>query len=204
MNIFVTGTDTGVGKTLVSALLVLKTGYKYWKPIQTGAHPMTDRQWVAERIGYELTEPEIYQLKTPVSPDYAAKVEGVRITAESILARMPKGPLVIEGCGGVMVPLNSSELVLDLIEMMKAKVFLVARGQLGTINHTLLSIDSLKNRKINLEGLIISGDVPDETIRSIKNFSGIEPIWKIPSIDQFTKENLFNLANKLKWEVIWD
>ena len=144
---FITGTDTGIGKTVVSALLCVALDAIYWKPIQTGTREGTDTETVMQlaQLPRHRTLPESYRFKPPVSPHLAAKWAGVRIELRKI--RMPapvQGSLIAEGAGGVLVPLNRTQLMTDLMRHLNLPVVLVARTSLGTINHTLLSLAALR------------------------------------------------------------
>jgi dethiobiotin synthetase len=144
--IFITGIGTGVGKTLVSAIVTEALGASYWKPVQAGFEDGTDTGWVGERISEARLHPELYKLKLPASPHIAAREEGVRIDLDKIAERLAvileqksDSQLVIEGAGGLLVPLNESEFVLDLIRRLDVTVLLVSRNYLGSINHSLLT-----------------------------------------------------------------
>ncbi len=153
MRIFITGTDTDVGKTVISSWLCVHSGYDYIKPIQTGRER---DQSTVKALSQAVIHPECYLLKTPVSPHHAASLENVRIETENI--PLPDVPnLIVEGAGGVLVPLNENTLMIDLIKYLGTPVILVARTTLGTINHTLLSLEALKSRGIPVLGVILNG-----------------------------------------------
>jgi len=141
--IFITGTGTGVGKTLVAAILVEALKADYWKPVQAGFENGTDTKWISSVISDPATEvyPELHILKTPASPHIAARQEGKRISVKEICDAVPAHPrsLLIEGAGGIMVPLNEKEFMFDLISALDAEVVLVSRNYLGSINHSLLT-----------------------------------------------------------------
>src|SRR5262245_26855611 len=151
-DIFITGTDTGVGKTLLSALLVAALDRKYWKPIQTGASEGTDRATVVKWAGItaEQTYPESYIFNPPVSPHLAAREKGTVIDLQRIQRPAAAEAIVIEGAGGVLVPINDNEVMLDLIRQLGAPVLVAARTTLGTINHTLLTVAAIRNANISL------------------------------------------------------
>lgn len=187
--IFVTGTDTGIGKTLVSAVITAgRRGY-YWKPIQSGLDSITDTEWVRSATslpdGHFLSE--TYRLKEPLSPHVSASMEGVRIDPD--LINLPGGiaPLVVEGAGGVMVPLNDDFFMIDLMKKIGIPVLVVARSGLGTINHTLLTIEALRKRSIEIAGIVMNGKRnPDnkmaiEKMGKVKVVAEIEPL---PMIDE--------------------
>ncbi|MGE0525688.1 MAG: dethiobiotin synthase [Bdellovibrionales bacterium] len=186
---FVTGTDTGVGKTVVSAILSTGLGASYWKPVQTGVGPgreESDSTFVSQ---WDIpVHPEAYIFPDPLSPHAAAQIAGQEISLTKILAIRPAAsPLVVEGAGGVMVPLNSRDFILDLIECMEIPVILVTRSTLGTINHTLLSLNALRGRGIPVAGVVICGP-PDSTNRAaIANYGDVEILGEVSPCRQFSR-----------------
>lgn len=181
--IIITGTDTDVGKTVVAAGLAqcLKNAF-YWKPIQAGIEPETDTDRVKALSGLppERFLPEAYRLRTPASPHLAAQMDDVIITPNRLHLPDVAGPLVVEGAGGVMVPLTQDYLALDLFVRWHAPVILVARTALGTINHSLLSIEALRSRGITIGGIIFSGDAHEENERIIPHISGVPSLGRLP------------------------
>ena len=154
--LFVTGTDTGVGKSYVAALLVAGLEAAYWKPVQSGAD--ADADWVRRVAGLpaERVLPETYRLRAPLSPHEAARREGVQIEMSRFV--LPKRKrLIVEGAGGVMVPLDDRHLMVDLMVDLGLPVLVVARSELGTINHTLLTLDQLRRRGCPLWGVVVNG-----------------------------------------------
>ena len=154
--LFVTGTDTGVGKSYVAALLVAGLEAAYWKPVQSGAD--ADADWVRRVAGLpaERVLPETYRLRAPLSPHEAARREGVQIEMSRFV--LPKRKrLIVEGAGGVMVPLDDRHLMVDLMVDLGLPVLVVARSELGTINHTLLTLDQLRRRGCPLLGVVVNG-----------------------------------------------
>ncbi len=184
-HIFVTGTDTGVGKTLVSALLAKRLHRCYWKPIQSGMDSPTDSEFVAGIISSLRILPELYRLRAPLSPHQSAHLEQKEISIEKILATCQEisDPIVIEGAGGLLVPLNSCNLMIDLISSMSCAVILVARSTLGTINHTLLSLEALRSRKIEPLGVVMVGAPNPENRNSIEKFGKVRVLAEIPWVD---------------------
>lgn len=168
---FVTAIGTDSGKTLASAILVEALGADYWKPIQAGFPKDSDtiRALVSSKRNIYG---ESYVFKTPASPHAAAKIEDVKITLNKIVIPVHKNPLVIEGAGGLMVPLNNQDLMIDLISQIQAPVILVVNIYLGCINHTLLSLEALRLRNIALKGLIFNGASNSETERIILEKAG--------------------------------
>lgn len=190
--IVVTGTDTGIGKTIFSAALSGALQARYWKPVQSGLEEETDSQLVA-RLGV-LAEgdvlPEVYRLKTPASPHYAARVDGVEIRLESLDPKPQTRPLVIEGAGGLLVPLNETETYADAFRRWQAPVVLCARTQLGTINHTLLSLEVLRARGIPVLGVAFIGDEVAESQRIIGVMGKVKLLGRLPMLPVLSRENL--------------
>ena len=188
MKLFITGISTDVGKTIVSAIIVEALEADYWKPIQAGDLENSDSQKVKEYVANSKSKfhPNSYALNTPASPHYAAEVDGIVIELNKITERKTQNHLVIEGAGGIFVPLNNTDCVIDLIQP-DYKVIVVSRHYLGSINHTLLTIEALKNRKINIAGIIFSGDENKATESVILNKTGLKRIGRIeeePYFDQ--------------------
>jgi dethiobiotin synthetase len=171
---FVTGTDTGVGKTVVSALLCAGMEAVYWKPIQTGTRDGTDTKTVLQlaKLDPPRIVPETYRFAPPVSPHLAAELAGVRI--EMGRFRVPRTVksenLIVEGAGGVLVPINERYLMVDLMKRLKLPVILVSRTSLGTINHTLLSLAALRSAKIAVRGVVLVGKENRENRRAIDEY----------------------------------
>jgi len=160
MRIFVTGIGTGVGKTCISAIVARALEADYWKPIQAGFDEGTDSEWVAGMLSgtQSVIHPEVYKLAMPASPHIAAREEGKRINIEEITKRIPANnrTLLVEGAGGLLVPLNESEFVADLIKALDAKVILVSRNYLGSINHSLLTARVCREMQIPVIGWIFN------------------------------------------------
>jgi dethiobiotin synthetase len=180
---FVTGTDTNVGKTLVSAILTMKLKATYWKPIQSGTEEgLSDKeqvqQWVQLPDKHFL--PSIYSLKASLSPDQAAKRENVKIELSNCSLPVLHESLIIEGAGGVRVPLNDHESILDLIKKFNLPVIIVARGTLGTINHTLLTIEALRHAKMTIHGIVFSGELNKENQQAIEYWGEVKTLFHVP------------------------
>jgi dethiobiotin synthetase len=183
--LIVTATDTDVGKTVVSAMLTLALDGIYWKPIQAGTADGTDRQSVAEMTG--LPEDRFrrgrYVLREPLSPHRAAELDGVEIDPDRLTlpADIPAGRwLIIEGAGGLLVPLNRNVLQIDLFARWRAPVVLCARTRLGTINHTLLSLEALKHRAIKVLGIVFVGEPRPDNERTIVKFGDVPMLGRVP------------------------
>ena len=205
MNIFVTGTDTNIGKTIVSTILAIKFNYRYWKPIQCGLDELSDSDWVKQFIGAEKIQREVYRLKNPLSPHLAARKENQVISMQELIKNYPKDRTIIEGAGGLLVPLNSKEFLIDLIPIDKCKVVLVARSSLGTINHTLLSIEALRKWNLNLWGVVMVGEENEENKKAIEEYGQTTVLAEIPFVQELSKKELVKIANGLNWEKnIWN
>lgn len=176
----VTGTDTGVGKTIFAAGLAGRLGVPYWKPVQAGLEETTDRETVAALSGQQVL-PEAYRLTTPCSPHQAAAIDGVTIDPVRLVP--PAGPLVIEGAGGVLVPLAEDLLYADLFAHWAIPVVLVARTALGTINHSLLSLEALRARQVPIAGIAFVGEENVETERVIGAIGEVRRLGRLPWLD---------------------
>lgn len=190
--VVITGTDTGIGKTVFSAGLAgLLDGF-YWKPVQSGLDDKTDSEVVARlaELPPGRVLPEVYRLKSPLSPHRSAEIDGVAIEAAKLSLPVLPGPLVIEGAGGLMVPLNRRTRFIDIFEQWQLPVILCARTALGTINHTLLSIEALRTRSIPLLGVAFIGDEAADTQRTIAEFGDVAVLGRLPHLDPLTPETL--------------
>jgi dethiobiotin synthetase len=193
-SVFVTGTDTDVGKTVVAAALTLGLDAYYWKPIQAGLTPSTDTADVKAWTGLpaERFLPETYRLRQPMSPHAAAEIDGIRIDAERIVAtQLPSDrPVVVEGAGGLMVPINPDALVIDLIERLALPVVLVARTALGTLNHTLLSLSELRRRSIPVAGVVLNGEEHESNRKAIEAYGAVPVLGRVPRLDTLDATSL--------------
>jgi dethiobiotin synthetase len=187
--IIVTGTDTGIGKTIFAAGLTQALGAHYWKPVQAGLAEETDSEVVARLSGQPVL-PEAFRLEMPASPHISAAAEGREIDAATMEIPQHKGPMVIEGAGGVMVPLSDNRLFLDLFARWQKPVVLCARTQLGTINHTLLSLQALRHAGCPVLGVAFIGDAEPEVEHSICHMGQTRRLGRLPLIDSLTAENL--------------
>jgi dethiobiotin synthetase len=199
MNYFVTAIGTDSGKTLVSAILTEALQADYWKPIQSGKKDR-DVDTVKRLIsnGHTICHEERYLLTDPISPHAAAKRDGVAVElSEFVLPNTSGNHLVIEGAGGIMVPLNEKECVIDLISMISAKVVLVSNHYLGSINHTLLTVQELKRRNIAVKGIIFNGEPNEDTERVILAHSGYKFLLRILPEKKITQEVVMKYAIQL-------
>lgn len=200
--LIVTGTDTGIGKTVVSAMLTLALDGIYWKPIQSGIAEGTDRQRVAALTGLpdERFRSERYVLREPLSPHRAAELEGLEIDARDLDVPndIPPGrPLIIEGAGGVLVPINRRLLQAELFARWRAPVVLCARTSLGTINHTLLSLEALRRRDVDVLGIVFVGESMPDSERTIVEFGATRSLGRLaflPKLDANTLKTAFSTS----------
>jgi dethiobiotin synthetase len=192
MNIFLSGTDTHVGKTTIASWIALHTGFAYFKPIQTGTKEGTDSQEV-EKLSHAKIYPECYTYTEPLSPHAAAILEGDTIIIQNIILPQPSN-MIIEGAGGVLVPINHQYLMIDLIQHLKAPVILVARTCLGTINHTLLSLEALRSRNIPVLGVIMNGHDTLNNSKAIAWYGRTTILAKFPRITTVHHDTLKKIA----------
>jgi len=194
---FITGISTDVGKTLVSAMLVEALEADYWKPIQAGELENTDTHKVESLVSNANSKfyKSTYNLVTPMSPHAAAEIDGIKIISKKIIRPKTKNTLIIEGAGGLLVPLNDTETIIDLIQP-KDKVIVVSRHYLGSINHTLMTLELLKQRKLNVFGIVFSGDKNETTETIIKKMSGVSILGRIEEEPYFDKNVIKEYAEK--------
>mgnify|MGYP005856900197 CR=1 FL=1 len=191
--LFVTGTDTDVGKTVVSSLLLKGLSAGYWKPVQAGKTPQTDTEFVKKATGLAESHfyPERYCLDTPMSPHAAADIDGVEISLNDFnLPYFTQQHLVVEGAGGLIVPLNEKDTVLDLIEQFGLPVLLVARSGLGTLNHTFLSLMALRNRNIDIFGVLLNGPLHKSNYETILEMGRPRYLFQLEMLKNITPSNL--------------
>lgn len=196
---FVTGIGTDVGKTLVAAVVAEALKADYWKPIQAGSLRFTDTHSAKGLINNQKTKfyPSAYELSEPMSPHAAAAIDGVEIDYEKIIRPKTKNSLVIEGAGGLLVPINQTQTVADLIKP-EDKVIVVSRHYLGSINHTLLTLNELKHRGIEILGLVYSGDPHPSTEQIIESQSGVRVLGRIDEEPYFDANVITYYAGKFK------
>ena len=199
------GTDTDIGKTLISSFFVKGLNSFYWKPIQSGIESQTDSQTVEKltQVNKEKIIKEAYVFTKPLSPHWAAELDQKTIYFEKL--RLPKvqGSLIVETAGGLMVPITRNFLQIDQIKQWNLPVILVCKSSLGTLNHTLLSIEALKQRNIEILGLVVNGKKHLDNPRTLVDFSGIPLIAEFPYIEKMNSNNLdiiwkeLDIKNKL-------
>ncbi len=189
--IVVTGTDTDIGKTVVAAGLAVALGARYWKPIQAGLADGSDAATVAALgVPADSILPEAYRLETPCSPHLAAEIDGVTIDLNRLALPAVDGPLVIEGAGGVMVPVTRDLIFADLFAQWQKPVVLVARTGLGTINHSLLSIEALRSRGIPILGIAFVGDAVEDSEATIATLGKVRRLGRLPRLDPLNVASL--------------
>ncbi len=185
---FITGIGTDVGKTVVSAILTEALEADYWKPIQAGDLENTDSMKVKNLVSNKRSvfHPEAFRLSRPVSPHAAAAIDDKKIILESIKRPQTKSNLIIEGAGGLLVPFNNSETIADLL-LPQDRIILVSRNYLGSINHTLLSLEVLKNRGLDCFGIIFNGEANEATEAVILKMSGVHFLGRIEEEPYFDR-----------------
>ncbi|MXV50643.1 dethiobiotin synthase [Pedobacter sp. HMF7647] len=195
--LFISGIGTGVGKTVVSAVLVEKLKADYWKPVQSGDLENSDTLTVKSLVTNDKSNffQEAFRLTQPFSPHKSAALDNIEIKLNDFILPETKNHLVIEGAGGLMVPLNNQDLIIDLIQKLNATVILVVRHYLGSINHTMLSIEALKNRKIDIAGLVFNGNSDEFSESVILEQSLLPVVGRLPDLPSVTKGEIAKLAN---------
>lgn len=205
--IVVTGTDTGIGKTIFSAALTDALDGCYWKPVQSGLDEETDSETVARlgRLSAERILPEAYRLATPASPHLSARIDGVTIAPDHLSPPAVNRSLVIEGAGGLLVPLTERMVFADVFVRWQIPVVLCARTGLGTINHTLLSLEALRCRAIPVLGVAFIGDAQQDSEAVIARLGAVRRLGRLPRLDALTADRLrraftenFNIADFLE------
>lgn len=196
----VTGIGTGVGKTVVAAIVTEALHADYWKPIQAGDKDNTDSHTVQSLISNTVTtiHKEAYCLRAPLSPHAAARQEGINISMEQLQCPPTQRALVIEGAGGIMVPLNDNDLLLDAIEQWQAEVLLVSRHYLGSINHTLLTWQALQHRNIPVTGIVFNGTTNSETEHIILRHTGLPCVLHIDDEPRIDRQTITKYSQQLR------
>lgn len=197
MNYTVAGIHTGIGKTICSTILCEALRADYWKPVQAGDLDKSDSIFVQSH-SQTIVHPERYKLTTPASPHYAAAIDGLEIQLKDFILPSTKNNLIVETAGGIMSPLSHSVLNIHLMQHIGYPVILVSENYLGSINHTLLSIELLKKSGINLIGIVFNGEKNDATESFITSYSGITSLFSIPRFDSLNKESIEVFAGKIR------
>jgi len=198
--IFVTGIGTDVGKTVVSSILTEALEADYWKPVQAGDLDNSDSIKTKSLISNSITtfHKEAYRLTNPMSPHAAADIDEVNIKLSDFNVPETDNVLIIEGAGGLMVPLNKNDLIVDLITKFDAEVVLVSQNYLGSINHTIMSIEILKSRGYKILGIIFNGNENVETEQFILNYSGLKCLGKVQKHESIDKEVVLSYKSQFK------
>jgi dethiobiotin synthetase len=202
--LFVTGTDTGIGKTVLSGILTQGLQARYWKPVQSGLEEQTDSEWIsaATQCDEDRIFPERFRLNEPMSPHASAEIDGVEIALHDFHwpegAEDPDQPLVVEGAGGIHVPLNNRDMMVDLIRQLRLPVIIASRSTLGTLNHTLLTVEALRTRGINIAGIVLNGPEHPSNLETLQRMTEL-PVWgPIPEVtEEWSPEVLQRLFDEL-------
>lgn len=189
---FVTGIGTGIGKTLISAILTEKLKADYWKPIQSGDLDQSDSLAIKSLLSNTETQihPEAYRLSQPLSPHLSAKIDGITMDLTDFKLPVTNRNLIVEGAGGLMVPLNDEVLILDLIKQLQLPVIVVSQNYLGSINHTLLTLNTLKQHQIKIKGVIFNGEANEATESYILNYTKVSCLGKVPLINEINQQTI--------------
>ncbi len=212
MNLFITGIGTNVGKTVVSAILTEALQADYWKPVQSGVVEGKDSDTVKSLISNTKTvfHPESYLLKEPLSPHFAAKLDGVEIELDKIISHYVRlsgvevksnNHLIIEGAGGLLVPINSTQYVIDIAKQLDCEIVLVISSYLGCINHSLLSIDYLKRNNFKIKALVFNGEFELEVKQAIIANVTNTLIIDIPSLKDLSKTVVLQISSQIKLQI---
>jgi dethiobiotin synthetase len=199
MKLFITGISTDVGKTIASAIITEALEADYWKPIQAGDLDNSDSHKIQYYISNDksVIHENSYKLNTPASPHFAAEKDGITIDLKIIIEPKTKNHLVVEGAGGVLVPLNNNNFVIDLVQP-DYQIIIVSRHYLGSINHTLLTIEAIKNRGLTIAGIIFNGNENKPTESLILNHSKLKFIGRINDEPYFDKNVISEYADLLR------
>jgi dethiobiotin synthetase len=200
MNLFITGIGTNVGKTVVSAMLTEALQADYWKPIQSGVVEGKDSDTVKSLItnSKSVFHPETYLLKEPLSPHFAAKLDGVTIELDKINLPKTTNHLIIEGAGGLLVPINDTQYVIDIAKQLDCEIILVISSYLGCINHSLLSIDYLLRNHFKIKALVFNGTFEPEVKQAITGYVKNTLIIDVPQVDELSKHSILQISLQIK------
>ncbi len=193
MSFFLTGTDTEVGKTVICAWLMLHYQYHYWKPIQSGMNS-PDTKTIQNITGFDNSYffSPAYELQQPLSPHESAKRDGIEIELTNFLFPRKEKKIIVEGAGGILVPINEKHFIADIINLLKLPILLVARSGLGTINHTLLTVSELKKRNLPLQGIILNGERNQSNKEAIEKYSGVSVVAELEPLKTLDKKTLLS------------
>ncbi len=200
MGFIIAGIHTGIGKTLCAAIICQATGYDYWKPVQAGSLEDTDSIFIQNNVINKNTKthPEIYSLQTAASPHYAAEIDDIEIKKQNIILPKSNNKIIIETAGGLMSPFAKNFFNIDLPVHLNLPVILVSNNYLGSINHTLLSVEALQSRNITIKGIVFSGEKIDSTISFILEQTKLPHLFSIPFLNEINTETIATFASTLK------
>lgn len=193
LSFFLTGTDTEVGKTVICAWLMVHYKYHYWKPIQSGMDS-PDIKTIQKITGFDSSFffPPAYELQQPLSPHESAKRDGIKIELANFLLPRKETKVIVEGAGGILVPINEKYFIIDIIKKLSLPILLVARSGLGTINHTLLTVSELKKRNLPLLGIILNGKRNQSNREAIEKYSGVSVVSELEPLKTLDKKTLLS------------
>lgn len=203
MNYFITGVGTNVGKTIVASVLTEAIEADYWKPIQSGLKEGSDSNTVKSLISNSKTKihPETYLLKEPLSPHYAAQLDNIKISIDNIVVPKTNNHLIIEGAGGILVPINDTHYVIDIAKKFDCEIVLVISNYLGCINHSLLSIDYLLKNDFNIHSLVFNGSFDVPVKDAIANYAPKVRVYEIPNLKEVSSVNVQRAASTINFEI---
>jgi dethiobiotin synthetase len=203
-NFTIVGIHTGIGKTICSTILTEILCFDYWKPVQAGDLDNSDSIFIKNHISNPISKihPEAYRLSQPMSPHAAAKIDNTEIKLENLTLPKTENGLIVETAGGIMSPLSDTLVNLDLIKHLGLPVVLVTNDYLGSINHTLLSIEILRGANVPILGLVFSGEKVAATRDFIQQYSGLETLMEIPFFERLDRETLTNFAASVERNVV--
>ena len=200
MNFIIAGIHTGIGKTLCSAIICQATGYDYWKPVQAGSLEDSDSIFVKKNVTNTSVRihPEEYRLNTAASPHIAAEIDGIEIKKENIILPKSNNRIIVETAGGLMSPFSKTFFNIDLPGHLNLPVILVSNNYLGSINHTLLSVEALQKRNIEIKGIVFSGEKVESTQSFILEYTKLTLLFSIPFLNKIDAETIANFASTIK------
>jgi dethiobiotin synthetase len=200
MSFVIAGIHTGIGKTLCSAILCQATGYDYWKPVQAGSLHDSDSKFIKKHVTNQHAKihPEAYRLQTASSPHYAAIIDEVEIKKGNIVLPASKNKIIIETAGGLLSPFSKNFFNIDLPVHLQLPVILVSNNYLGSINHTLLSVEALQKRNIPIKGIVFSGEKVDSTQSFILEYTSLPHLFSIPLLSEISPQVIAEIALTIK------
>lgn len=202
MQFFITGIGTEIGKTVVSAILTEYFQADYWKPIQSGDLHWTDTMKVQSLISNtkSVFHPERHRLNAPLSPHASAALDGVQIKLSDFTLPQTSNHLIVEGAGGLMVPLNDQDVMLDLIQQVQIPVILVSRNYLGSINHTILTIEALQHRQISIAGIVFNGEPNSATETFIEKYSQLPVLFRVGDLPEISPKVISKFIKEMNFK----